>query len=254
MKNILNDCNRFEYQQGSALVTVLVLVVIASVLLGAVFGGIRLQRAFIQRDIDQQKALYLAEAGVWEYLAGVEDPSALADSTFDVTLSKGGSAELQTIRFGGYLRVSSEATAGRDSVSVEFLVGSQPPEDFSYAVVLGDTASPLTLAGTTDITGDIKLSQQGIKQASFKGVPFRGSFNGEQVSQKGTLLPRFSPAYLDQQITIFENMLSGSPAGFTQPEPNELIRQMRSSPGDTLRVNGNYNLISTREVAIQQPV
>jgi len=58
-----------QNEEGSALLTVLIVIVIITVFIGAVLSGIVIQNRFIQEDIYETKARYVAEAGLADILS-----------------------------------------------------------------------------------------------------------------------------------------------------------------------------------------
>lgn len=54
-------------EEGSALSSVLIISVIILTFIGAILSGIFLQARFIQKDINQTKAMYAAEQQLYEY-------------------------------------------------------------------------------------------------------------------------------------------------------------------------------------------
>lgn len=59
-------------EEGSALSSVLIISVIILTFIGAILSGVLLQARFIQRDINQAKAMYAAEQQLFEYLNNPE--------------------------------------------------------------------------------------------------------------------------------------------------------------------------------------
>lgn len=211
-------------EQGSVLITVLIIALIVTLFIGTVLGGIYVQSTFIQQDIDRTKALYQAEQQIYEFLYSGQEP----DSTGAIT----------STNYGGFLKISSSTQVKKQKVELEVLAGALPDSVFDYAIALKDTNSSLSVTGSTTINGDIASGSNQIERSTFKGFPFRGSFTGEAKKKNmRDFFPAFQyeslEAQLDKHTSFFE---SESKSQFAVRDINELAQ---SQEGDTLYFSGS---------------
>ena len=169
-----------QKEEGSALATVLIISVIISLFVGAILSGILLQSRFIQRDINSFKALYAAEEGIYRFLNEYSNPDSF-QANQKVRLSNGEETEITASTFGGFLDVQSTALVSGQERTIRMLAGGKSISVFDGVIALGDTNSALTVTGNTFVKGDIISSGRGIRTESFKGVPYRGSIEGERI-------------------------------------------------------------------------
>ncbi|MCG8373311.1 MAG: pilus assembly PilX N-terminal domain-containing protein [Balneolales bacterium] len=167
-------------EEGSALATVLILIVIISLFIGIIFSGVVLQARFVQRDIDTQKAFYAAEKGIYLYLDETNYQQG-SPVTNRFVLADGSEIQVEEQPFGGFLDITSTAVLAGQSRSIRVLMGDHPDTLFNHAVVMGDSLADLTLTGTTVIEGDIAIKNRNVNEENYKGVSFSGSFTGTQV-------------------------------------------------------------------------
>lgn len=169
-------------EDGSALVTVLIITVIVSLMIGAVLSGLHLQSFFIQKDIKTTQARYLAEKGAYEFLHQQSSSWVVRDTTIIMNEGLRDSVRVEITPFGGFLQLNSTAYTGNQKAQIAMMFGEQSSSVFDYAVVLGDTTSSINLIGSTSINGDIVSGRQGVKESSFKGFPFSGNYDGESIA------------------------------------------------------------------------
>lgn len=206
-------------EQGSSLITVLIIALIVALFIGAVLGGIYLQSAFIQQDIDRSKALYQAEQQIYEYLYSGQEP----DSTGTIT----------STNYGGFLKISSSSQVKKQKIILEVLAGAIPDSVFDYAIALKDTNSSLSVTGSTTINGDIASGSNKIERSTFKGFPFRGSFTGEAKKKNmRDFFPVFQHESLEAQLNKHTSFFeSDSKNQFSVRDLSELAQ---SQARDTL--------------------
>lgn len=179
-------------EQGSVLITVLIITLIVALFIGAVLGGIYLQSSFIQQDINRTKALYKAEQNIYRYLQ-------LGSSLDSLGV-------VRSLNYGGFLVVHSSAEMGNQEVKIEALMGAIPDSVFNYAISLKDTNSALNITGNTLINGDVATGSNQVSTSTFKGFPFRGTFDGE-AKKKNMLhfFPEFNAESIEYQLEKFES-------------------------------------------------
>ncbi|MFV1883206.1 MAG: hypothetical protein ACMZ7B_01755 [Balneola sp.] len=234
-------------EQGSALATVLIISVIISLFIGAIFSGIILQSRFIQRDINYTKALYAAEEGGFRFLNSFS-VNEFSETPGSVITKEEGGTITKSVPFGGFLDVQSTAEVSGQKRTVRMLAGTKSGSVFGKAVALGDSTSALTVTGNTIIRGDVVTYNTAVKAENFKGVPFQGSFDGEQVSFSDSFrFPRVETAMFELQEnhfnSLFENQgISRFSSGY-RGAPTTDFQQ-----GDTLLFSENTEWTSNQRV------
>lgn len=226
-------------EEGSALITVLIIALIVALFIGAVLGGIYVQSTFIQQDIDRTKALYQAEQQIYDFLYSGEE----SDSTGTIIPTN----------YGGFLKINSSSQVKKQKITLEVLVGAISDSVFNYAVALKDTNSSLSLTGSTTISGDIASAYNQIERSTFKGFPFRGSFTGEAKKKNmRDFFPDFQyeslDAQLDRHTYFFE---SENKNQFIIQDLNELAQ---SQKGDTIYFSDSQEWSVNQTTAIPKDI
>ncbi|MEX2345035.1 MAG: PilX N-terminal domain-containing pilus assembly protein [Balneolaceae bacterium] len=205
------DKSLFE-EEGSSLVTVLIIITILSLLIGSVMMGLMMQNRFVQRDADRLQARYSAEAGIFHFLSDTAFSNLLADDSLQVQLIDSTRHSIIDIRpFGGFLQITSTAQEGSQSKTIRTLAGEKASSPFQQAVVLGDIHSALNLTGNTNIEGDITTGPPGVRQRPFKGELFKGSLDGKINQEEKTFLPEFDKTLFDYEIAYCDSLLRHPP-------------------------------------------
>jgi hypothetical protein len=114
--------------------------------------------------------------------------------------------------YGLLLDIRTRVVTGKDTIILRSLVGQKPDGGFSHAVVVGDYNQKVTLTGTTRITGSMLTGPEGYQSASYKGIPYRGSHNGELIKRSGPLLSRFNADILTKWSELVERELENATA------------------------------------------
>ncbi len=237
-------------EQGSALATVLVISVIIMLFIGSVFSGIILQGRFIQQGVNETKAWYAAEEGVFRYLDTAEETPDYNTRAM-VPLSSGTSAFITATPFGGFWDIRSQVTISNQSKTIRMLIGDESVGLTQAAIALGDSTSSLTVTGTTRVSGDVYTTNQTIREEDFKGVPFRGSINAPTSSLKEEGgMPVFDNALFNLQQEYFESLFSNSSlsrfaTSFAGLNPSDINQ-------DTLFFDGNTEWESNQAVSIER--
>lgn len=198
-------------RQGSSLVAVLIVITILFTLIGAVMLAVIQQGRFIQGDINQLKARYAAEAGIYHFLADSTSPLVTGNDSLRVTLTDSSIVTIASQPFGGFLSITSSAEIRGQKKTIHTLAGEQPPNVFDRAVVLGDIRSKLNITGSTKITGDIEVGPLGIQYSPFKGELFSGSVKGDTIKSTRSPLPDFDEAFYNTEIEQCEKLLEEPP-------------------------------------------
>lgn len=171
-------------------------------MIGAILSGLYLQTFLIQKDINIIKARYLAEGGAYEFLHYEPSLQIHQDTTALLNAGKRDSIRIKAVPFGGFLRLQSSATVNKQTSTVNMTFGELSTPVFEHAIVLGDTNSSINLIRNTAINGNIISGKQGVKESSFKGFPFRGSYDGESKELgKEFDFPEMHYQFISSQLT-----------------------------------------------------
>lgn len=198
--------NITDEEEGSALITVLIITVIISVLILGILGTVYVQTSFIQRDIDKSKALYTAEEGVFRLLDSVANQKTTKIDTIIYTHNN--RIELTLEPFGGVYNIHSKTSYGAKKLNLNVIVGEKATKVFNNALVIGDTTSALNVTGSTIINGDIVSGKGGVRESSFKGFPFSGKIEGESFEiGKDFNFPEFDTRLFEEFIKDMDELL-----------------------------------------------
>ncbi len=255
-------------EDGSALVTVLIITVIASLMIGAVLSGLHLQSLFIQKDIKVTQARYLAEKGAYEFLHKQSSSWVVRDTAVVMDEGLRDSVWVEITPFGGFLQLSSTAYTGNQKALIAMTFGEQSSSVFEYAVVLGDTTSSINLIGSTSINGDIVSGKQGVKESSFKGFPFSGNYDGESIALGRELeFPDIRYEFITEQMERVQsdfkaNKYSGIGVDeylfLPEPKKNESVTLFSNSdlvwPGQLASIPDASKLIVRGNLTINEPL
>lgn len=191
-------------EKGSALSTVLIMLVIVTVFLGAVISGVFIQNRFIQQNINASQARYTAESGIYLFLVRTSYTDIVSDTTASFVIDDNNKAIITARPFGGFIEMYSTADYKGQKKIIRVLIGEEASDVFQNAVVLGDTTTELSVTGRTSIKGTILTGQFGVRTTNFKGYSFSGSLEGVQEKKKGALLPVYNSDFIAAQLEAFE--------------------------------------------------
>ena len=245
-------------QQGSALLTVLAMIVILSILVGSVLTVHVIQYRFIHRDVHRVQARYCAEAGVYTTIERLQKQPYWRPKNEIVTLAGAGSALVTVESFGGFLLIRSSVQRSKSRYTVRAWVGEIPPNAFRNAIFLWGTESSLNVAGHTQVIGDIIIGERGMTESIFKGQGFDGLVAGEVHATPGLEAPFFDHSLFDQAIDRCETYLlhyaylspldgAGEELSSTPSLPSENARIVRT---DDLRLSVRDSLLFDEPVTI----
>lgn len=237
-----------QHEEGSALATVLVIAVIISLFIGAILAGIVLQARFIQRDINSTKALYAAEEGAYRYLSTYTTSESF-QTTQNILLANGSTANVKVSPFGGFLDIRSSSTISKQQRNTRILAGGKSLSLFDHAIALGDTNTALTVTGSTNVTGSMIVSVKGIQTESFKGVPFRGELNGEAIyPEDKDYFPTLNTQLFDIQEQHFNALFESDDLQSYESRYDGKDQSNSIQKGDTLFYVGSTEWISNQRI------
>lgn len=202
----------YTQEQGSALSSVLIVLVIVTLFIGGILGGVVLQLRFIQRDINHQHLMYEAEGELFRFFHQRTLSDVPLDTTFVTIPSSNHRIQTRVRYHGGFIQTTSRIESNRNPITIHALFGDRPDSVFNRAVVVSDSNSTLSLAGSTRIRGNITGGIQDLTTNSFKGFPFSGAFDGE-FEREAPSFPNLAFSYIQEQITSFEDVFSSSSTG-----------------------------------------
>lgn len=217
-------------EDGSALVTVLVLVAIASTLVGLVLSHAALRHRFVQRDVHRLQARYVAETGVVRALDRLDGTLRPLDVVLDVE-GEGGQTipcSVHVEPFGLLARVRATASVRGERWTIGALAGMTPPPAVENALVFGDDRSNLTLTGSTRVTGPLHVGARGVETSSLRGQRFTGAIEGDVDRDPQVALPTFDDAG--------QNVLDRAGRWLRSPPPG--ARASWENPARAARHNG----------------
>lgn len=179
--------------QGSALVTVLIVIVLLTATAGTVLGITSLQQRFMRTDLHRLQAFYNAEAGLQMALADDRLGGGIPGEVLalEYAFPEFGRAKVEAAVFGGFIYLESRGYAARHTAHLSGIAGLRPPKEFDGAIVLGDRQSGLTVTGDTRITGAVTVGREGLKPASFNGQAFSGEIIGNVTTSEAVAISSF---------------------------------------------------------------
>lgn len=208
-------------EEGSALTSVLVISTIILVSIGAILSAMVLQSRFIQRDIEQTKAIYQAEKMLSEYIFS-KSKGSLSEVNELIAKNTG----VTERRHGLY----SLVTASKSGTTIQTMIGAKADEEFNFSIFLTDTISALTLTGNPLIYGDMKLGYKGYRTENFKGVAFTGNIESNVVGTSDVFNAELIIPVLDSLTKLVNSE-------YSELEREEKIYVFKDSVDDSDLVN-----------------
>jgi len=211
--NHLPLSSRGQRTRGSSVVLVLVLITVLSMVFGLVLVTHLARHRLIGLDVHRLQARYAAEAAVYVALDSLQcDPA--WRPTGPITLPGNQVAAVTVATFGGFLVVDAVVHDRQVRAEVRALIGQVPTAPFEQAVYLWDADGRLSVAGTTQVTGDIVVGGGGVQAASFRGRRFRGRLAGTVQAVPGLAAPAFDDTLFQEALAAAARHLAavGTPS------------------------------------------
>lgn len=190
-ENWRNFIKSWRQEDASSLLTVLVIMMILTVLVGSVLSLEAARARFVGSDVHELRATYAAEAALHTALASLQNDIERRGNIDEFDLADGSIGSATITAHGGYLRVEATGSTPRRTVTTSSLVGERPKSEFLSTLWIGDGHSGLNLAGNTILRGATVLGNAGLQESTFQRRPFTGSFDGTLISQDSIQLPAF---------------------------------------------------------------
>ncbi len=201
-------------EQGSALVSVLTIVVILTIMVGTILSVETIQQRFIHRDVERLQLLYEAEAGVYRAMQLLRENPFLEVSDTLLILTENLASIVSIESVGGYYHIRSTTGPPNDirqrQMVVLATVAERVPSEFRRAVYLWDKTSRLNVAGRTVINGDIEVGQRGVSQNTIAGIRYTGESNGVSRFNPEITPPFFDDRLLQRSLSDFDRAISDS--------------------------------------------
>ena len=246
-------------QDGSALISVLSVIVIFTVLAGTILSVDMVQHRFIHRDVDRLQAFYQAEAGVYAGMSLLRMHPYLQMTDSVLTVVDGMTSTVSIEAVGGYYYVRAKAGERQNEVTLRARVGERPPPALDRAVYLWDPTSRLNVAGATRIVGPIDVGMRGVRQSSLAGVRYTGVLEGVSSYDPDIEPPYFDDGILKRSLSRYDALLAGHITEATVPRsdvPEELLLPHElpviTLDSDVFISSADSVLLSTSAIVIAQ--
>ena len=182
------------------------------------------------------------------------DPSINESTTIDLYGDGTDSVLISLTTWGLFARATVRSFVQQDTLKASFLIGLATD---STAVYLCDEDRPLSLSGTTKITGNVIVPKAGLKKAYADGKPYIGEklvYNGQSSHSNRTLSPVDSShlKVIDMEFSAQDGLV----AAFNQDlnvsflSPVKKIRLSRKATLAHLSLSGNLILLADSTVHI----
>jgi hypothetical protein len=204
-------------ERGSALITVLVLIVIITASLAVVFSfslihykNLNLKEAYLQ-------AKYLAEGGIEISLDELQkqwDQGVWKKGVSkQISVFEYDSANIQYHPWGGFLYLASSASIKNQFSELETFVGFEQSQEFLPAISINPGHSALVVTGDTRIYGDVSVGRSGARKATLAGRPYSGTqiIYGNIIPSSQDNRPPINEEYVNFLFESFRDALSNQP-------------------------------------------
>jgi len=203
--------NYLKQNKGSALIAVLVVLFILLSMFFAIFGLAISRAGILQKEINTTRAFYLADAGINRFLYVINRDSLNWQEVLDINLSKQISEKeefsVSPSLSGGYILVTSTGNIGNLQVTKKALIGLMPDRDLNAAIINSAENYPLTLAGRTNIIGDVIVGPGSITRGSIEGEAYQNKelVNGRIIQRAAVLKPKIDNKPIEDYLDDITN-------------------------------------------------
>lgn len=194
-------------EDGTALPVVILVAVLLATVVGALALVLLAERRLVAREVGRTQAAYAAEAGVFAALARLEADTAWRPDGELLDVGEGVPEDSSRVRarvwvrpYGAFLQVASVADIGRQRARAVAVVGREPPPAFEAALVFGDAAGRLVLAGDATVEGPIWTGPRGWDTETLGRRPFSGSVRGDHRAFDESPLPPLDASTFDETL------------------------------------------------------
>jgi len=184
-----------QNEDGSALVTVIVFILVITLTISLILQFNRRQQITLTQKGLQLQVYHNAESFVHKLISepGFEVKSG------QTSLFGNDTTSYSIESWGLLIKIKVESKIKNNSSSRVFLLGGKETKTFSSALVLGNIQNPLILTGNTFIEGDVMVGMSGVQPGVLKGKRFQGNnaILGNVLRETRSKLPYFNPIHLD---------------------------------------------------------
>ncbi|MEE4312170.1 MAG: hypothetical protein V2J62_09925 [candidate division KSB1 bacterium] len=232
------------------MITVLLVVTVFTILIGAFSTAFILRLRFIRNSINQMQAQYSAEAGIYKTLwllsqKGGSHGQSDQKNQF-ISLFEDQSGTVTIGRWGGYYDIQSSALFKNRQHSAHVIAGERVPPELDYAIVLGSDMHPLVITDRTVINGNIAVGMKGVKNRS--GFNHSRAVPGNIERRKELRLPYFNPVQFQNAIQYFELLIKTTNG--SQIHGDLAIDASMQFSDEAIHVSGNIIVECTDEKAM----
>lgn len=190
--------------KASALYIVIIIALIIAVFSGTLITTAYYYRLEVQKNTRYDKLLYNLSSG-YNLLLSEDYDQYDADVLIELPGETVDSIMLRKEKWGVYDLAWVKSYILSDTLKRAFLVAEQFSD--SSSIYVSDEDRPISVSGSTKITGDAVIPKAGIKQAYVEGMPYSGGklVNGSIKSSKRNL-----PSLNNECLAFIEHWLDDS--------------------------------------------
>ena len=171
--------HRNSRQNGSAIITVLIIaVIITATLMILLSFSVQHSRVLTYKG-DFLKARYTAENGIQQFIASARANDSRewlnASNSYSFAFDPGDTAHVKVTPWGSFLHIASEARKRSQEFGTENYLALAPTTPFNNALLLNPQYYSLVVTGNTRLIGDVVVGRSGVKQESLSGRPYTGN-------------------------------------------------------------------------------
>ncbi len=223
--------------KASALYIAIIIAAIVAILSASLIATAYFYRWEQQKNQRWQKLSANLQCGISLSLSSAFSHT---DSLINIDLFGEGTDSLavKKEKYGIFDYSAVAAFQHEDTLKKAFLIAPDDRQD-QLAIYLSDEDRPVSVSGTTQITGNVALPKSGIKQAYVEGKPYKGGkklVNGN-IGTSNRTLPELNP----EQLKALEEMLDDTL--ITQELPTEDLSNSFFKGTQVLRINAERAII-----------
>jgi hypothetical protein len=229
-------------KQGSAIITVIIFITIILMVASVLIFYIKIQEKNVSNlgyEIQAyQNAKSVLSLALQEYEKD-PDHDYFPSRSYYYSLFGRDSTFAEIKPWGYFLLCHTESKIKEIKSQRTFLIGNYPEDLYGFALVIGRTYIPVTVSGTTRITGDVAVGRQGVKPGILAGKRYKGerTVYGNVYKDEKSYLPQVNRKLIDAQIDQLSKL---------NPDEKSLI-ELTESKQNINRIYLNNRIYSTSQ-------
>ena len=227
------SCTKFS-KQGSAIITVIIFITIFLLLISTfilyIRGREKILTNFGYEVQTYQNAQSVLNVALKEYDKNLQTHH-YKSHKYSYSLFGKDSSFAEIKPWGFFLLCTAKSKISKISSTRRFLIGTYPEDIYGFAMIIGKTYLPVTVSGTSKITGDVAVGRQSVKPGILKGRRYKGekTVYGNIYRDNTSYLPEANTELLTAQIDRLKKLYTQAESISKIFESNDKITRINLS-------------------------